>query len=70
MLSKLRARPVRRFCYAHFLALSLAFASLSLSPLAHSQQTINVANSDVAGFITVIQTLNANCGGTIAAAPR
>jgi len=65
MLSPFSARLAQRFPHAPFLALSLALASLSLPPLAYSQQTINVANGDVAGFITAIQTLNANGGGTI-----
>jgi len=65
MLFPFAARLAQRFHHAPLLALSLALAALSLSPLAQSQQTINVANGDVAGFITAIQTLNANSGGTI-----
>jgi len=70
MAAQLTAWFARRSWRARSLALSLALVVLSSSPVAIGQagQTISVADGDVAGFITAIQTLNANGGGTISLA--
>jgi hypothetical protein len=58
---------VRLFHAAITLGVCLAVLLLLLPLSARGQagQTLNVANGDVAGFITAIQTLNTDGGGTI-----
>jgi hypothetical protein len=60
-----------RFSLSGCLALSLGLFGGLFSPVAQAQsgQTFTLASGDVADFITDIQTLNANGGGTIVLAP-